>query len=223
LSRYKTLKSLDSLLVNFLDRAVALKEERLAVLEGINRLDDIARIAPRGMDISDEMGEWFASHNGWLTSDSLRPGDVNRIGNILGDIKKELNITTGLTPAQVKIDKEIDRWSEKSEKSAQKLVLKRGPETKPRQAPPNGDTIALFTKEFTRIAGLFADYAENKPHLLTVLDDLLKSAHIQQNKDALILSAFIIYYLKQNGYMTEPYVKKLKEAETSFARKALDA
>ena len=223
MSQYKTLKNLETLLVSFLDRAVALKEERLAVLEGINRLDDIARTAPRGIDVSDEMGEWFASHNRWLTSDCLKSGDIQKIGGILGSIKKELNIGSAPTPAQAKIDREIERWTKSEKKAAHKLVLKRPAEEIPRTAPPDGDTIGLFSKDLGKMAGLFEDYAANKQHLLSVLDDLLKSATIQQNKDALILSAFIIYYLRQNGYKVEPYVMRLKEAETSFKGKALDA
>ena len=48
---------------------------------------------------------------------------------------------------------------------------------------------------------------------MSVLDEALKSAELQKNKEALILSAFIIYYLKTGGYMVDPYVMRLKQAE----------
>jgi hypothetical protein len=48
---------------------------------------------------------------------------------------------------------------------------------------------------------------------MSVLGDALNSAVLQKNRQALLLSALIIYYLKQNGYMVEPFVKRLKEAE----------
>lgn len=79
--------------------------------------------------------------------------------------------------------------------------------------PPFEDSIALFRKQIDRLTGRFADSAENRMHLLSVLDDTLKSAELQKSKDALILSALIIYYLKQSGYLVLPYVERLREAE----------
>ena len=60
---------------------------------------------------------------------------------------------------------------------------------------------------------LHADLSVGKGHLLSVLDDALKKATLQDNEEALLLSAFMIYCLKQNGYKVEPYVKRLREAE----------
>ena len=223
MSRQESLKSLESLLEGFLERVVEAKEERLSVLEGINRLDDIARQSSRGADVTDEVGDWFARHNRWLTDASLKTADIERINNILGQFKKELRPGTESSPAEDKIHREIDRWGEVSTKQTQTLVLKRGPEVK---APPKAggeDTIALFDNKLSRLTAVFKDYAGGKQHILSVADDLLKAAKVQGNKEALILSAFIIYYLKQNGYKVEPYVKKLKEAETIQSKGSLDA
>ena len=55
MKRIQTLKALEVVLESFLSRAVALKEERLQVLEGINRLDDIARGVHLGDDATDEI------------------------------------------------------------------------------------------------------------------------------------------------------------------------
>ena len=38
----------------------------------------------------------------------------------------------------------------------------------------------------------------------------------QNNKEALILSALIIYYLKLDSYKVSPYVQRLKAVEKSF-------
>ncbi len=212
MSRANTLKSLEIVLESFLDRAVGLKESRLHVLDGINHLDDIALQIRTGQDLTDEIGGWFAGHTDWLNEDSLRTSDRNRIGEILDAIKTEFRRTTPESPASDKIAREIDRWDETVKSGLPKLVLKRGPE---KAAPETDktDSIALFNNTLGEITGLFADLSTNKVHILSVLDDALKSALMQQSREALLLSAFIIYYLRQNGYMVEPYVKRLKEAE----------
>jgi hypothetical protein len=215
-NRANTLKSLEIVLESFLDRAVVLKEKRLGVLGGINRLDDIARAGGSGLDLTDEIGGWFASHSNWLSEDSLRPADRSRIGEILGAIKSELRVSPTQSPATNKIAREIDRWDETIKGTSPKLVLKRGPETTPEsvpETPADEDTITLFDNTLERLTGLFRDLSITKVHVLTVLDDTLRSADIQLNRDALLLSAFIIYYLRQNGYKVEPYVQRLRKAE----------
>ncbi len=233
MSRTQTLKSLGVVLESFLDRAVALKEQRLEVLGGINRLDDIARGVQRGEDFTDQMGGWFAEHSQWLNSETLRAGDRNRIGGILGEIKRELGVSQDSSPAINKISSEIDRWAptqnvaspSRSDGMAQEqppsrsgrrvIVLRRGAEaTEESQV----DSISLFGTTLEQITALFKDVSGNRKHLMSVLDDALESAKIQNNKEALLLSALIIYYLKQNGYKTEPFVKRLKTAERLHER-----
>lgn len=208
MSRTDTLKALEIVLESFLDRAVSLKEDRLKVLDGINRLDDIALGFSDGTDLTDEIGGWFAEHNRWLSEPALRKADQRRIGEILDSIRTGLEAKQEPSPAQEKIGREIERWEES--RKGKKLVLKRGAEETP---VVETDTITLFSNELTRLSGLFADLSTNQKHLLSVLDDTLKSAVVQKNREALLLSAFIIYYLKQNRYMVEPYVRRLKEAE----------
>lgn len=231
MNQSQQLGALESLLESFLDRAVMQKENRLAVLEGLNSLDDLVRKSERGIDFSDEAGEWFATHNRWLTEQTLKPADIDKIDGLLGQLRNRLGKTDEISPAQNKIVAEINRWDQTLVKKQPKLILKRPPEhieePKPTEVTttksPDIDTISLFVSKLSKTTALFMDYCENKAHLLSVLDDLLKSASVQLNKDALLLSGFIIYYLKQNGYKVEPYVKKLKEAETSIAKRTLSA
>jgi hypothetical protein len=208
LSRTDTLKSLEIVLESFLDRAVGLKENRLAVLDGINRLDDIAQGFSHGQDLTDKIGGWFAEHNRWLEEPVLRQGDQRRIGDILESIKNELGTRLEPTPAGTKIVHEIDRWEET--RIGKKLVLKRAPEPTP---TTEKDTITLFANMLTSMSELFSEMSTGKAHIMSVLDDALNSATIQKNREALLLSAFIIYYLKQNHYMVEPFIKRLKEAQ----------
>ncbi len=223
-----TLRKLEQVLESFLERAVQVKSERLRVLDGINRLDDIARGVEQGNELTDEMGMWFAKHSDWLHTQSLRPAEQNRIRTILGEIRRELRVSEESSPAINKISREIDRWQARSgdnpepvkpSKPAEpvaKLVLKRGSEglTVP-PAEPETDTISLFRNVLTQLSSLFDDYSRNRVHILSALDESLRAAELQDRRDALLLSATIIYYLKQRGYKVEPYVKRLKAAEAA--------
>ena len=207
MSRPESLKKLQHTLESFLERAIGQKEQRLTVLEGINRLDDIAQ-NELGDTTGEAVGEWFARHNHQLEQGDLRPGDIDRIGHILHEIKGGLDRNAG-SPEVRKIASEIDRWEEAARRSKNSLTLKRGPES----AKPEDDSISLFGKTLARASGMFLEMSAGRKHLLSVLDEALKSAEIQKNREALLLSAFIIYYLKSGGYKVEPYVKRLKEAE----------
>lgn len=209
MSYSSALQSLEKLLESFLERAVANKERRLEILDGINRLDDIARASHEGQDIIESIGEWFADRDDWLEGNGLRSGDRGRLDRILAAINSSLSRSGDSSPAAFKIRSELERWSLATKSVSQKLVLKRGPEA----AESGADSVLLFGKLLDRLAGRYDDSSRSKEHLLSVLDDSLQSAQIQKSKDALLLSAFIIYYLKQNNYKVDPYVRRLKEAE----------
>ena len=211
MSRIETLKRLEQTLESFLDRAVFVKADRIRVLSGINRLDDIARKAVDGDDPTDSIGHWFAEHNRLLGAGSFTPAEHSRISDILGDIRREIRVNEQSSPAVNKIATEIDRWRKEYKPTGVKLVLKRGPEVA--ETTAEEPTIAKFHSELDRIVALFADSSNGKKHLLSVLDDTLKSATLQKNRDALILSGLLVYYLKLSGYKIDPFVKRLKEAE----------
>lgn len=215
-----TLKSLEGLLELFLDKVVTVKEKELSVLDGVNRLDDLARFSSEGSVISDKMGNWFAEHNNWLNNKTLSSSEFGRISELLMNIRSEISETEDISLADEKVIQEIDRWGDLSGHRTQKrkIILKRGPEIKAEDS--TAETIIEFGKYLENLTGLYKDLSGNSMHLMSVLDSSLKSAKLQKNKEALILSAYIIYYLKQNGYLTEPYVKRLKEAESLFKKRS---
>jgi hypothetical protein len=229
--RTETLKSLEIVLESFLERAVNLKQDRLRILDGINRLDDLAKSiqtadAERQLSLTDRIGEWFAEHRKWAADPKLRPAERNRINSILGEIKHSLEAKGHATPATHKITSEIDRWDRTAAPAAsapatspetgrQKIVLRRGQEkaAPAKRYQPKPDSIIQFYDVLRRVNNLYRDSVRNSEHLMTVLDDSLKAAQVQRNPDALMLSAMIIYFLKQNDYLVAPFVKRLKEAE----------
>lgn len=210
-----TLKKLEYTLESFLQRVVALKGSRLRVLRGMNRLDDIARHSRFGVDIAEQMGEWFAEHNRLLTDEQMRPADVDRITGILGNIRRELRLSPDLSPAEQKIAAEIDRWGN-ADAGPRKIVLHRGPETPAPEKPVETDTITAFADMFRQLEMLLEAHRQGKQHILSVLESLLRSAKLQNNREAQMLAALIIYHLKLNGYKIQPYVKLLREAEPAF-------
>ncbi len=206
------LAALEKLLESFLERAVAAKEQRLQILGGLNRLDDIARTPDDGSEVVEDVGEWLADHSTWLESGGLRDGDRNRIGDMLKRIDATLAKRQDTSPAARKIRSEVKRWSERTTGTV-KLHLRRGPEP----AVESDGSMAAFGRLLERLAGRYRDMVGSRKHLFSVLDESLKTATIQKNKEALLLSAFIIYSLKLDDYKVGPYVKRLKEAEALVA------
>ena len=221
MSRTETLHKLEGVLESFLDRAIKMKESRLGVLDGINRLDDLAAGFKTGQDLAEEVGDWFAQHSRWLNSDVLKAADRTRIADILSEIKTDLTDSED-SPASGKIGSEIDRWAKEAPPLHQKLVLKRGPESVATDID-TADTLTPFANLLGGLDQLFGEVSRSKAHLLSALDEALKKANLQKNKEALILSALTIYYLKQNGYKVEPYVTRLKEAERLIKEAGQDA
>jgi len=208
-----TLQSLERLVESFLERALDLKENRLAVLDGMNRLDDLAQACRGGSDVSPQVSEWFEEHHSWLSEGRFRPGDVRRVERMLSEIEESVKAATASSDKE-RIDVEIERWRETSRSAVRRMTLKRGPEQRSEQVP--ADSITQFGRLLARTSGLFVELSGDKKHLMSTLNKAIEIAAAQKSNEALLLSACIIYYLKQNGYKVEPYVKRLREAEKQF-------
>ncbi|MEK7774797.1 MAG: hypothetical protein AAB305_02815 [Candidatus Zixiibacteriota bacterium] len=207
-----TLKALDVIIDSFLDRAVAAKSARLKILEGLNQLDDISRgFDPTGKP-ADKLGDWLSDYSAWKTDPALKAGDRNRIRTALGNIHSQIGHRGVSSPELTKMSAEIERWQASAGKTTRKIVLRRQSEV---AEEVTADTITPIKATLSDMIRLLEEKGQSKGHILTVLDDLLKSAELQHNRQALLLSAFVIYYLRQNGYLVEPYVKRLRQAENA--------
>ena len=158
MSYAKVVQSLEELVESFLERVVAAKEHRLRVLEGIDRLDDIAGASGHESDLIDRVGEWFADHRAWLDGDGLRPGDLRYVGGLLDDIGRRLQVSSDESPAAAKIRSELGLWQRSLKEAAHRLVLKRGPEST--ALPTARRAPATFEQVLERLPVLFLEQLE---------------------------------------------------------------
>ncbi len=210
MTRLETLKKLESKLECFIDRVVASEVGRIEALRQIDTLDDIARDSLRGRHINTRLGRWLAENNRGFVNERFDRDHKSRIGALFNEIR------SGLDSADFesrKLVDEIDSWRDKGIVPKRKLVLKIKPEIRVRN-------IATHFQEFMSKESEYIE-AEFKrsPHLLSILDDVLKSADAKSDPMFLHLAGSIVYYLKINGYKIGPYVKRLKQIEQSRAEK----
>jgi hypothetical protein len=93
--------------------------------------------------------------------------------------------------------------------------MRRAPEPKVEQEV---DSVVRFRRAFEALGQLYDQMSPGKDHVLSVLDQSLRKAVEERDREALLLSAYIIYYLRLGNYLVEPYVRRLKLAEKLFAR-----
>ena len=232
-TRVYELRRMEAMLTSFIARTIGKKEERLSVLEGINELDDIARTLLEGSVSSAKerkLAEWVESHEGWKESASVRPGDRYRVRMILSELKSSASNQQTFDAMEPTVRDKMLAWLESnapSEKSqlppstAPKLVLRRGAESpvqpnivaKKIKQNDERDTLTNFGEHLSALLKLHKDLSGNRLHLISVLDESLSKAERQFHREALHLAAAIIYYLKLQGYLVEPFVTRLKTAE----------
>jgi len=204
LNRLATLKNLEEILQQFLTSVAKLESEQIETLRTISSLDDIARDSLRGRYVNNRLGDWMAKNRMMVDEGRLKKTSISAVGNLLSDIKNGLDVTD---PESKKLADEIGSWFARGVVPGRKLVLSRPPEN----ADPNlTDRFAgLVRRELEEIGY----YREKGDHILSMLDDVLKSAEAKNDPIYLHLAGSIIYYLRNGGYKIEPYVKRLKSLE----------
>jgi hypothetical protein len=214
LNRRDALESLEQLLESFLGRAVALKEKDSVSGGGQNRLGTAISTSRLAESPVNRLPKQETGLDQWLTETSMKSPDIDRISDILGGLQRQLGVTppdSSAPPSTAAEEGQAD-VADMTKPAPRRIVLKGRAEI----AVPgkgDGDTVVLFDNVLARMAALFKDFAGGKKHVLSVLDDTLNSATLQKNKETLLLSAIIIYYLRVEGYKVEPYVRRLKKAE----------
>jgi len=204
LNRLDELKKLESVLENFFERFAEQESERIETLGSIDSLDEIARDSLKGRHINNRLSNWIVQNRTLIENKRLGKSAFSAVGNLLSEIRTGFDETD---PEAQKLAREIDNWRRDGLIGGRKLVLTRGPEI--RQPEMAGEYLETLRKE----AELLGFYIEEGRHILSILDDVLKSAAVKIDQMYFHLAASIIFYLKTAGYKTEPYVRRLKELE----------
>ncbi|SYZ74503.1 hypothetical protein TRIP_C90131 [Candidatus Zixiibacteriota bacterium] len=204
MARLETLKKLETTLENFLRQAVEAETARLEHFQSIDTLDDIARDSMKGRFINNRLGNWFARNKGLLDIKDMKEFEISSIANLLNEIQ------SGMDRSDTETDKladEIEHWKEQGIVPKRRLILK----GKAESDQPN------ITEKFLEMLKKEAEFLEYEPnkgeHLLTILDDVLKSAEAKEDPMYIHLAASMIYFMRMNGYKVGPFVKRLKEIE----------
>lgn len=189
---------------SFLTRIVAAQSRQVEFSNGLDTLNEITRDSLKGRYINSRLGNWFSRNSNMLEDERLNESEVSAIAGMLGEIKTGLDASD---PESKKLSEEIDRWHEKKSFPGRKLILKM-------KISEEGPGISeKFAELLNKEAGYFANGLDNKKHLLSLLDDVLKSAEAKEDTMYIHLAGSIIYFLKMRGYKVGPFVKRLKEIE----------
>ena len=204
MSRHQVLKKLESTLESFLEQAVRPEKEAIQKNRTLETLDGIAGESLRGRYINNQLANWFSRNSQLLESKSLNESDITRVANLLGSIKSGLDDSD---PESKKLFDKINDWRSRGVIPKRKLILK----LKPKAGEKN------LLKEFMNLLEEESRYINSgefdNMHILSALDDILKSAEFKEDDMFVHLAGSMIYYLKANGYKVDPFVKRLKDIE----------
>lgn len=208
---FKAKNRLESALEGLVDGVLAEKKNQIDFMIGINLLDDLLSDLNRGKEISGKLAVFISCNRHWIESDSLSGDQKERLSSILMPLCHGLQ--THDDPDNVKLRKELGEWLRFLGHKSFKLILKSSKE----QASLSSRFSSLLKRESEELDSLISRH----DHLMTCLDDLLESAECKEDKLYQHLSASLIYFLKQEGYKVDPYIKRLRRIGEKPAEKRL--
>lgn len=203
MTKLELLDQLEGSLTRLVDGMLVDKNQSVAFLAALDRLDDIAADLRAGIDADLRLTRFFAENGPWLADTSLTSAQKNRAGALLKEIGETLS--TRPEPEAVKLSREAEEWSRTLGVRPTRLTLKAPQE----QASLSDRFHALLRREAEELNMLLAE----REHLMTCLDDILSSAELKQDRMHHHLAASLIYFLKQEGYKVEPYVRRLRRIQ----------
>jgi hypothetical protein len=205
LSRLETLKKLESSIENFLASAVdELEQGKTSPDEQLNILKKIAGDSLKGRFVNNRLDKWLSGNRIVLESNRFTKDERTIIGNLLSDIKSGLDESDNSTS---RLFDEIGQWREMGAEPKRKMVLKM--KRRPEESNLLNELSGMLEKE----SGFIGSGLYENAHILSALDDVLKSAELKENKYYIHLAASMIYFLKMKGYKITPFVKRLRVLE----------
>lgn len=201
-----TIERLELRLSQLVDGMLRRKSEQMDFLIGLNRLDDILLENQQGHPINDSVMQFMSDYRSWRKPDALNAGQRKRLGGFLVDLQQSLLDKNDADGA--KLADEVKDWLLGLGDGSFRLTLKR-----PKEQVSLIEKYRMITaRETEELDMLLSRY----DHLLTCLNDILKSAESKTDPMYRHLAASIIYFLQLEGYKVDPYVQRLRriKAET---------
>ncbi|MCH9030845.1 MAG: hypothetical protein IIB00_01105 [candidate division Zixibacteria bacterium] len=220
MERIEQLRSYEVVLESFLERMVNSRQEEISTLEAIGELERISEMSMSGHNVGFEVNDWLSRRENLISSKFLNQPQRGLISGML--LKMQESLPDSDTSWREGINRFAGRMREKESGAADQfpesnpesrsakgrtMVLKRGPEKTPEELSRK------FASSLTEMVKYIEGDFKESDHLLSRLDNILKSAAVRGDKRFLRMGAALIYFLKTEGYKVEPYVKKLREAE----------
>jgi len=222
----QNLSHLRKVLDDFLSRVVQVEEDNLAVVQRIDKLEEIVFGKKKEYW---QISERFSSLKKWLTEDGIRlmQGKLER-----KQVERIVFCIERIKDFQPKVrDKKKGELIEKVLRSSNSFVRestrKAGLEYSPlgliesaetqiregflQEPAPDEDLKQEFEKTLDYERQMLKLFYKPKDHLLSILDCQLGTLEARPTFQDELFSAALIYFLKQKNYKMSPYVERFKK------------
>lgn len=200
----KSIERLESRLKELIEGTLEQKKEQVAFLRALNRIDDLVINFDRGQTITSDVTAFVNKYRESLKKESLSDSQRKRLGDFLSELMQRVRQRED--GDSQKLADELRRWLGDLGGGGFRITLKRPAE----QASLADQFQSLLRRETIEFEALFAQ----REHMLSCLDDALKSAETKTDKMYRHMAASMIFFLQMEGYKVEPYLERLRRLRT---------
>jgi hypothetical protein len=196
----QTYARLETGLAQLIDGLLARKEEQFGFLLAVNRLDDILQDLQNGVPVLPRLAEFLDETRTRFPVATLSTPQRRWLAEYYGKLYEQVINHPG--DANLRLAEELKDRLKALGQGIFRLTLK-APEE---QASLADRFYSLLRRESEELNMLLSE----QDHMLTCLDDLLKSAEVRKDIMYRHLAASLIYFLQLEGYKVDPYIKRLR-------------
>lgn len=200
----KSIERLESRLKQLIEGTLEQKKEQIAFLSALNRIDDLVADFDRGESITQGLTAFIDEYRGSLKKEALSDSQQKRLGQFLSELMQRIRQRED--GDSQKLADELRQWLREIGGGGFRITIKKPAE----QASLAEKFQTLLRQETVEFEALFAQ----REHLLSCLDDALKSAETKTDRMYSHLAASMIFFLQMEGYKVEPYLERLRRLRT---------
>lgn len=196
----KNIERLESRLKQLIEGTLEQKKDQIAFLSALSRVDDLVAAFDRGESITEDLTAFLDKYRSSLRNESLSDSQRKRFGDFLSELMQRIRQRED-GDCQ-KLAGEFRQWLHDLGGGGFRITLKRPAE----QISLAEKFQSLLRRETVEFEALLAQ----REHLLSCLDDALKSAESKTDRMYRHLAASMIFFLQMEGYKVEPYLERLR-------------